>query len=80
MAQLNINLTSDFERNLKRFMRLRKIKSKSDAIRIAVKEVLEISQNKKRVNDFSKWIGLGKKAPLNPQPRFTSEDDLWSVP
>jgi hypothetical protein len=27
--------------------------------------------------DFSSWLGLANKAPLNPTPRFKSDDDLW---
>jgi len=27
--------------------------------------------------DFRSWIGLGNRAPHNPNPRFTSDDELW---
>ncbi len=27
--------------------------------------------------DFSTWIGLAKNVPVNPKPRFKSDDDLW---
>jgi hypothetical protein len=27
--------------------------------------------------DFRSWIGLGKRAPENPRPRFSSHRDLW---
>ena len=77
MAQLNLNLNPEFEENLKRFMRARKIKNKSEAIRIAVKEGLERAMDGTAKSDFRKWIGAGKKEPLNPSPTFSSEDDLW---
>ena len=33
--------------------------------------------DKAQPTDFTSWIGLALKAPLNPQPRFSSDDDLW---
>ena len=27
--------------------------------------------------DFDRLVGMGLQAPLNPNPRFKSEDDLW---
>ena len=27
--------------------------------------------------DFRAWIGIATKAPMNPNPRFTTEDQLW---
>ena len=43
MTQLNINLNREFESDLKRYMRLRGIKTKSDAVRCAVREAVEIN-------------------------------------
>jgi hypothetical protein len=77
MAQLNINVTDDFEKNIKDFMRIRGISSKAEAIRIAIREGLDRSIQQARVTDFSKWIGLGCEAPENPNPRFASDDELW---
>jgi hypothetical protein len=28
--------------------------------------------------DYRSWLGLALKAPLNPKPRFRSEDELWT--
>lgn len=78
MAQINIHLTAEFEQALAELMRLRQIKTKSDAIRAAVQEALERERRRKETPDFSRWVGLGTKAPENPVPRFRSDDDLWS--
>ncbi len=78
MSQLNIHLTQEFEHRLSRLMRVRQIKTKSEAVRIAVEETLERSlESGTPATDFHSWIGLACKAPLNPQPRFRSDDDLW---
>lgn len=78
MPQLNIHLTPDFEQTLSEYMRIRGIRTKSDAVRLAVQEAVEREQRLRKTTDFSRWIGLGKKAPENPSPRFRSDDDLWS--
>jgi hypothetical protein len=28
--------------------------------------------------DYRSWLELALKAPLNPKPRFRSEDELWT--
>ncbi len=78
MSQINIHLTTEFEQALAEFMRLRQIKTKSDAIRAAVQEAVERERHRREVPDFSQWVGLATKAPENPTPRFRSDDDLWS--
>lgn len=75
MVQMNINLTQQFQRDLELYMKARGIKQKSEAVRQAVKEALEAVERKKY--DFGRLLGIGLKAPLNPNPRFKSEDDLW---
>ncbi len=78
MSQLNIHLTEEFERRLSRLMRVRQIKTKSEAVRIAVAETLERSLGSGTpATDFRSWIGLARQAPQNPPPRFRSDDDLW---
>jgi Arc/MetJ-type ribon-helix-helix transcriptional regulator len=78
MSQINIHLTTEFEQALAEFMRLRKIKTKSDAIRAAIQEALERARRRHESPDFSRWVGLGTEAPENPAPQFRSDDDLWS--
>lgn len=77
MAQLNIHLNADLEENLARLVRLKGLRSKSDAVRIAVKEAVERETRMRTTIDFRQWIGLGLKAPVNRKPRFQSDDDVW---
>lgn len=28
--------------------------------------------------NFAKWLGAGNAKPLNPSPKFKSDDDLWA--
>ena len=77
MGQLNFDITPEFEHDLRRFMREKGIAKKSDAIRQALHEAAAKASAASH-SDYRSWLGLGLKAPLNPKPRFRSEDDLWS--
>lgn len=77
MGQLNINLTPAFERTLARFMRARRIRTKSEAVRVAVEEALAATARQASAANFSEWVGLGTRAPLNPAPRFRDHASLW---
>ena len=77
MRQLNLNVTPEFERDLRQFMRLKKIDSKSEAIREAVREAVARVGNGSEY-DFRTWLGMGLRAPLRRRLRFRSEDELWS--
>ena len=57
-------------------MRQKGIVKQSEAIRQAVREAA--AKTGLAQSDYRSWLGLGLKAPLNPKPRFRSEDDLWS--
>jgi hypothetical protein len=76
MKQLNLNVTPEFERDLKLFMKRKDIKRKSDAIRCAIREAASRTVVPK--TDFRSWIGVAAKDLPNPNPRFKTEDDLWS--
>ncbi len=78
MTQINIHLNADIENRLKRFMQLRRISSKSEAVHIAIKEGLKQAETQAKVYDFGVWLGLAKQAPENSQPCFRSDDDLWN--
>lgn len=77
MRQLNMNVTEEFERDLRRYMRQKGITKQSEAIRQALREIVAKASSAS-TSDFRSWLGLGLKAPLNPKPRFRSEDELWS--
>jgi Arc/MetJ-type ribon-helix-helix transcriptional regulator len=77
MKQLNLNVTPEFERDLRQYMERRKITRKSDAIRAALREAVKQS-SQAHDYDYRAWLGMGLKAPLNKRRRFRSEDDLWS--
>jgi Arc/MetJ-type ribon-helix-helix transcriptional regulator len=77
MKQININVTPEFERDLRRLMRFRKYKTQSEAIRTAVREASQ-PRATAQYAPLRDLLGAALKAPLNPKPRFKSEDDLWS--
>ncbi|MBI5478797.1 MAG: hypothetical protein HY906_08080 [Deltaproteobacteria bacterium] len=76
MGQLNINMTPEFEAAIQRVMRARGLKTKADAVRLAVQEAAE-RVSPPEATEFSSWIGIARSAPENPNPRFTSDDALW---
>ena len=78
VPQLNIHVTPEFEKALSQLMRARKFRTKSEAIRFAVREALQLSVRSRQSCDYSEWLGLAAGAPQNPKPRFRSEDELWS--
>ena len=73
MSQLNIQMTPEFERNLKRYMSVRGIKTKSEAVRQAVEESLA------RIPDpiVMDWSSLRGKGLGSRPPRFENNDQLW---
>ncbi len=77
MSQLNIHMTPEFEDALSEYMKLKRVRTKSDAVRLAVHEAVERERRLKVVPDFSRWVGLARSVPENPRPRFRSDDDLW---
>lgn len=78
MSQLNIRADKTLERNLSRLMKVRRIATKSEAIRLAVHESLERALRENgAATDFASWIGWARRTSLNPDPRFKSDDDLW---
>ncbi len=77
MKQLNLNVTPEFETDLRRYMKRRGVRAKSDAIRLALREAVERGSGE-TAYDFRSWLGFGLKAPLRRKPRFAIEDELWS--
>ena len=77
MSQLNIHLTAGFEKDLRRFMKLRHIDTKSEAIRVAIREGVERAIPQVHPADLSDWLGMGLQVPVNKKKRFSSDNDLW---
>jgi hypothetical protein len=77
MKQLNLNVTSEFERDLKLIMKARKVPNKSAALRLAVHETAERAKQEPRY-DLRSLLGIGLKAPLTRRKKYLTEDDLWS--
>ncbi len=70
MAQLNINITEEFARDLQSMMTSRGLSNKSEAVRIAVKEAAEKAKALDSF-DYRRWLGIGLRAPLNVSPRIS---------
>lgn len=77
MRQINMNVTPEFQRDLEEFMTRRKLKNKSEAIRLALREAVAADSGAAET-DFRSWIGMGLRVPPRRKPRFQSEDELWS--
>ncbi len=77
MRKININVTPEFEKDLQRLMRLRKFRTKTEAIRVAVHEAAQ-PKARKDFSAFEELLGAGLRGTLNPNPRFKNQDDLWS--
>lgn len=77
MAQLNLQLTKEFLKDLRSFMQLSGIQTKSEAIRVAVKKALYELLAQEKKSDFRSWLGMGLKAPLKDKRKFVDEDSLW---
>lgn len=75
--QIKITVTPEFEKKLKAYMKRKGIKQKSEAIRRVVSDAVGKTSPEKKAYDWDRLVGIGLKAPLNPNPRFTNEDDLW---
>ena len=68
MRQLNLNVTPEFERDLRRLMRQQGITKQSEAIRRAVHEAAAKGGAASQAADYRSWLGLGLSAALNPKP------------
>lgn len=78
MAQLNLNLTPQFNKDLEKYMKHKGISTKSEALRMALREIVELISTSKK-SDFSSWLGAGLKAEARTDRKFKTEDDIWSA-
>jgi hypothetical protein len=76
MGQLNIHMSPGFEQKLKRYMQVRQIKTKSDAVRTAVDEALQLAKKAPTVN-LRDLYGAGKKLRQRPRKSWLKDNDLW---
>jgi hypothetical protein len=72
-----MHMTAEVSRALKKLMRLRGLKTKSEAVRVAVLETVAREVKKSRPPDYSSWLGIGCGAVQNSNRRFQTHDDLW---
>ena len=77
MRQININVTPEFERDLKLYMQRTGVKQKSEAIRRAVHKAAE-QESAGREAAIDRLYGLALKYPPRKKRKFLTEDDLWS--
>jgi hypothetical protein len=57
---------------------MKKVKKASKATKRPEKQrANEPAAQNSLATDFQSWIGVAAKGPMNPNPRFTSEDQLW---
>ncbi len=77
MAQINLNVTPEFERNLRKLMKARNISNKTQAIRLLFAEAVEALKKSRPKVDYLTWLGMAKGLEQNPRPKFQTHDDLW---
>ena len=73
MSQLNIQMTPDFEAKLRKFMALRGLRTKSEAVRLAIDEGLTRTPLPRETN----WTSLRGAGLGSGKPRFENNDELW---
>ena len=77
MAQINLHVDDDFSAVLADFMRVSGVKTKSAAIRLAVRQSLRAMVGESPRPAVEGWVGLAVDGS-NPSPRFASHDALWA--
>lgn len=77
MAQMNINLSPEFQENLAAFMRLRGLHSKSEGVRVAVREALDRETARMPKVDWTRLIGWANQLPEGREAKSLDEDAIW---
>jgi Arc/MetJ-type ribon-helix-helix transcriptional regulator len=77
MKQINLNVTEEFERDLRQYMKRKGLATKSDAIRQAMREAVSRRTGPSSF-DFRSLLGAGLRVPPRRRARPLTEDDLWS--
>ncbi len=76
MPQINLNVTPQFREDLERLIRLRGLSSRSQAIRIAVREAVERVLTATPGGGVASLRGIGLAGARRTR-RFRDDDDLW---
>lgn len=76
MGQFNLHMTPEFERTLERLVSIRGFRSKSDAVRIVVREALDEALGTRARGDFGRLRGLAAGG-AGAARQFQGDDDLW---
>jgi metal-responsive CopG/Arc/MetJ family transcriptional regulator len=76
MSQLNIHVTEEFEQKLARFMELRGIATKSDAVRLAIKEAVANAEKRPQMS-WDEFRDIANHFPQTPPEQWITEDELW---
>jgi len=79
MAQINLHTTPEFEADLAALMKARGIKTKSEAIRILVREAAAKCKPPARKPDLRPLIGLIDRLPGGRMSAKTSEEILKEI-
>ncbi len=74
---MNINVTPEFQRNLKLVMKARNAKEKTAVLRDLVAEAAAQIRELTNGQDFRQLLGIGFKSKPDKRKLLT-EDDLWS--
>lgn len=78
MKQINLHVTPSFLKELTTVMKMKGIKTKSEAIRVAVHHLVEQLTSSRTQTSFRGWLGMGLKSPLSLNRQFKDEDALWN--
>jgi hypothetical protein len=76
MSQLNIHVTPAFDRALRRFMRARGIKTKSEAVRAAVEEAARSTEGERKI-PLETLLGAAARYPQAPRDQWLTDEQLW---
>jgi Arc/MetJ-type ribon-helix-helix transcriptional regulator len=74
MSQFNLNATPEFLADVDLVVRRRRLKSRAEAVRVAVHEAAERARPAVEV-PFERLIGIA--GPAQTDRRFDSDDALW---
>lgn len=78
MKQMNVNLSELDLRRLTTIQNFTNSSDKSKAFRLALEIAEKVLTRSKNLKDLARFEGVLSRGKTNKNPRFKSEDDLWS--